>query len=62
VCCLCVLPDAVQNDHEAERELKLRILEIYNRKLDERNVRKEFVLEHNLLVRARRVEYASCCI
>ena len=36
-------------DHESERELKLKIIEIYNSKLDERERRKKFVLERGLL-------------
>ncbi|PIA58229.1 hypothetical protein AQUCO_00500284v1 [Aquilegia coerulea] len=36
-------------DTEAEHELKLRMLHIYNRRLDERKRRKDFVLERNLL-------------
>jgi transcriptional adapter 2-alpha len=39
------LPD----DHPSETELKLKIIEIYNSKLDERARRKKFVLERNLL-------------
>ncbi|KNA18679.1 hypothetical protein SOVF_068490 [Spinacia oleracea] len=38
-----------ETDTEAEHELKLRVLRIYNRRLDERKRRKEFVLERNLL-------------
>lgn len=36
-------------DTEDERELKLRILRIYSKRLDERKRRKDFVLERNLL-------------
>ncbi|KAK7245973.1 hypothetical protein RIF29_40829 [Crotalaria pallida] len=36
-------------DTEEERELKLRVLHIYGKRLDERNRRKNFVLERNLL-------------
>ncbi|XP_051135733.1 transcriptional adapter ADA2-like isoform X3 [Andrographis paniculata] len=36
-------------DTEAERDLKLRILHIYSKRLDERKRRKEFILERNLL-------------
>uniref|UniRef100_A0A803QRB1 Transcriptional adapter n=3 Tax=Cannabis sativa TaxID=3483 RepID=A0A803QRB1_CANSA len=36
-------------DTEAERELKLRVLRIYSKKLDERKRRKDFILERNLL-------------
>ena len=50
VCC-CSAHVLWQHDHPAERELKLRVLEIYNHKLDERDMRKKFVLERNLLVR-----------
>jgi hypothetical protein len=39
------LPD----DHPSETELKIKIIEIYNSKLDERARRKKFVLERNLL-------------
>ncbi|XP_057542670.1 transcriptional adapter ADA2-like [Amaranthus tricolor] len=38
-----------ETDTEAERELKLRVLRIYSRRLDERKRRKDFVLERNLL-------------
>jgi len=37
------------DDHESEKELKLKIIEIYNSKLDERERRKKFVLERGLL-------------
>ncbi|KAM7264973.1 hypothetical protein ACFE04_002656 [Oxalis oulophora] len=40
------------SDTEDERELKLRIIGIYNKRLDERQRRKEFVLERNLLNRS----------
>ncbi|PKI73991.1 hypothetical protein CRG98_005608 [Punica granatum] len=36
-------------DTEDERELKLRILRIYAKRLDERKRRKDFILERNLL-------------
>ncbi|XP_031394515.1 transcriptional adapter ADA2a isoform X1 [Punica granatum] len=36
-------------DTDAERELKLQVLRIYSRKLDERKRRKDFILERNLL-------------
>ncbi|PIA28310.1 hypothetical protein AQUCO_07200158v1 [Aquilegia coerulea] len=36
-------------DTEAEHELKLQMLHAYNRRLDERKRRKDFVLERNLL-------------
>lgn len=36
-------------DTEDERELKLRILRIYSKRLDERKRRKDFILERNLL-------------
>ncbi|XP_019426397.1 PREDICTED: transcriptional adapter ADA2b-like [Lupinus angustifolius] len=36
-------------DTEEERELKLRVLRIYGKRLDERNRRKDFILERNLL-------------
>ncbi|OVA20155.1 zinc finger protein [Macleaya cordata] len=36
-------------DTEAERELKLRVLHIYGKRLDERKRRKDFILERNLL-------------
>ncbi|KAG5551357.1 hypothetical protein RHGRI_009689 [Rhododendron griersonianum] len=36
-------------DTEAERELKLRVLRIYSKRLDERKRRKDFILERNLL-------------
>ncbi|KAK7245974.1 hypothetical protein RIF29_40830 [Crotalaria pallida] len=36
-------------DTEDERELKLRVLRIYGKRLDERKRRKDFILERNLL-------------
>ncbi|GAB4859338.1 Transcriptional adapter ada2 [Ancistrocladus abbreviatus] len=36
-------------DTEGERELKLRVLRIYSRRLDERKRRKDFILDRNLL-------------
>ncbi|KAE7995238.1 hypothetical protein FH972_000058 [Carpinus fangiana] len=36
-------------DSEEERELKLRVLRIYSKRLDERKRRKDFILERNLL-------------
>ncbi|KAL8150968.1 hypothetical protein V2J09_020776 [Rumex salicifolius] len=38
-----------ETDTEAERELKLRVLRIYWRRLEERKRRKDFILERNLL-------------
>ncbi|XP_019426398.1 PREDICTED: transcriptional adapter ADA2b-like [Lupinus angustifolius] len=35
-------------DTEEERELKLRVLRIYSKRLDERKCRKDFILERNL--------------
>ncbi|GLT76642.1 hypothetical protein SLA2020_482920 [Shorea laevis] len=37
------------SDTEEEHELKLRVLHIYNKRLDERKRRKDFILERNLL-------------
>lgn len=37
------------DDHPTERELKLKVIEIYNAKLDERERRKRFVIERGLL-------------
>ena len=37
------------DDNATERELKLRIIDIYNGKLDERERRKEFVIQRGLL-------------
>lgn len=37
------------NDHETDRELKLRMLHIYISRLDERKRRKDFILERGLL-------------
>lgn len=39
----------VEGEHAVERELKLKLLEIYNAKLDERERRKAFVIERGLL-------------
>ncbi|KAM7492414.1 hypothetical protein LguiA_035335 [Lonicera macranthoides] len=36
-------------DTDAEREIKLRVLRIYSKRLDERKRRKDFILERNLL-------------
>lgn len=36
-------------DTEDEHELKLRVLRIYSKRLDERNRRKDFIIERNLL-------------
>lgn len=46
-----ILSDMQFNDDdlETERELKIKIVQIYNRKLDERERRKTFVLERGLL-------------
>ncbi|CAH1425838.1 unnamed protein product [Lactuca virosa] len=38
-----------ETDTDAERELKLRVLRIYSKRLDERKRRKDFILERNLL-------------
>lgn len=38
-----------EDDHPTERELKLKVIEIYNAKLDERERRKRFVVERGLL-------------
>ncbi|CAN8324768.1 unnamed protein product [Cochlearia groenlandica] len=38
-----------ENDTPEERELKLRVLRIYSKRLDERKRRKEFIIERNLL-------------
>lgn len=36
-------------DHPSERQLKLDVIAVYNHRLDERERRKRFVVEHNLL-------------
>ncbi|KAL6999906.1 hypothetical protein U1Q18_001060 [Sarracenia purpurea var. burkii] len=38
-----------ETDTDAEREIKLRVLHIYSKRLDERKRRKNFILERNLL-------------
>ncbi|KAM3345185.1 transcriptional adapter ADA2b isoform X1 [Capsicum galapagoense] len=38
-----------ETETEQERELKLRVLRIYSKRLDERKRRKDFILERNLL-------------
>ena len=43
--CLCVQPD----DTKQERDLKFRVLQIYNAKLDARAERKRFIVERGLL-------------
>ncbi|GJD08508.1 Transcriptional adapter ADA2b [Galdieria sulphuraria] len=42
------------NDNNTEKEIKLRLLEIYNAKLDEREMRKDFLLKRELLDTKRR--------
>lgn len=39
----------LDTDTEAEREMKLQVLRIYSKRLDERKRRKDFILERNLL-------------
>ncbi|KAF7840527.1 Transcriptional adapter ADA2b [Senna tora] len=41
--------DFKDTDTDDERELKLRVLRIYSKRLDERKRRKDFILERNLL-------------
>ncbi|CAN0196541.1 unnamed protein product, partial [Hapterophycus canaliculatus] len=36
-------------DHASERQLKLDVIAVYNHRLDEREKRKKFVIDHNLL-------------
>ena len=36
-------------DHISEKQLKLDVIAVYNHRLDEREKRKRFVIEHNLL-------------
>lgn len=36
-------------DHASEKQLKLDVIAVYNHRLDEREKRKKFVIEHNLL-------------
>ncbi|CAN0373488.1 unnamed protein product [Pylaiella littoralis] len=38
-----------KTDHASERQLKLDVIAVYNHRLDEREKRKRFVVEHNLL-------------
>ena len=38
-----------ENDSEMEIQMKYKILDIYNARLDERNKRKDFVIERDLL-------------
>ena len=37
------------DEHPSERELKLQVVRIYNHKLEERNRRKQFVIERGLI-------------
>lgn len=37
------------DEHPSERELKLQVVRIYNHKLQERNRRKQFVIERGLV-------------
>ena len=39
----------MENEPKQDRDLKLKVLDIYNRRLDERVKRKEFVIERGLL-------------
>lgn len=36
-------------DHASEKQLKLDVIAVYNHRLDEREKRKKFVIERNLL-------------
>lgn len=36
-------------DHASEKQLKLDVIAVYNHRLDEREKRKKFVIENNLL-------------
>jgi transcriptional adapter 2-alpha len=38
-----------EDDHPSERELKLQVIKIYNRKLDERDRRKRFVIDKGIV-------------
>ncbi|XP_047342363.1 transcriptional adapter ADA2-like [Impatiens glandulifera] len=38
-----------ETDSDAEREIKLRVLRIYSKRLDERKRRKDFIIQRNLL-------------
>ena len=38
-----------ETDHPTERELKLKVIQIYNQKLEKRMQRKKFVVERGLL-------------
>ena len=38
------------DDKEYEIEMKLKVLDIYNLRLDERNKRKQFVIERDLVL------------
>lgn len=44
-----LLTTSLELDTEEELELKKKILEIYNKRLDERNKRKDFVVSRGLL-------------
>jgi len=45
------------NDHPDDRALKIKVIEIYNTKLDEREKRKKFLVDHKLLdYRKRQLE------
>ena len=49
--------DFSPNDHPEDRFLKINVIEIYNSKLDERERRKKFLMDHGLLdYRKRQVE------
>jgi hypothetical protein len=37
------------DDHPSETKLKLQVVEIYNRKLEERNKRKRFLIDRKLV-------------
>ena len=46
-------------DDPKERQVKLDVIGIYNHRLDEREKRKQFVVEHNLLD-SKKQSVASC--
>ena len=37
------------DDHPSEKELKIQIVQIYNKKLDERNLRKRFAIDRGIV-------------
>lgn len=46
-----------EEDTQEERELKFKIIEIYNKRLTERNKKKEFVLSRGILDLEKQIQF-----